>query len=187
VLFLEVPMAARRIPLGLLFDVRYGLRMLRKSPGFTAVAVVTLALGIGANTAIFSVVRAVLLPPLPFENPSRLVQIQLRDRKTGAPANWVAYRDVADWRAQNRSFESIGARSGALLNLTTASRPASRWASQPRWLARASCVRCCWFAAHGPGDAKRSLCRSAGGGRRGRLLPGAACGPHDPLAALREE
>src|ERR1039457_3302209 len=107
----------------MLNDVRYGLRMLRKSPGFTAVAVVTLALGIGANTAIFSVVRAVLLPPLPFANPGRLVEIQLRDRKTGEPANWVAYRDVADWRAQNRSFESIGAHRFALLNLTAAGQP----------------------------------------------------------------
>src|ERR1039457_7151006 len=107
----------------MLNDVRYGLRMLRKSPGFTAVAVVTLALGIGANTAIFSVVRAVLLPPLPFANPGRLVEIQLRDRKTGEPANWVAYRDVADWRPQNRSFESIGAHRFALLNLTAAGQP----------------------------------------------------------------
>ncbi|MGC9949098.1 MAG: ABC transporter permease [Bryobacteraceae bacterium] len=104
----------------MLHDLRYGLRMLRKSPGFTAVAMITLALGIGANTAIFSVVRAVLLPPLPFANPSRLVQIQLRDRKTGDPANWVAVRDVADWRARNHSFESIGAYGGALLNLTAA-------------------------------------------------------------------
>jgi len=83
----------------MLNDVRYGLRLLRKSPGFTAVAVVTPALGIGANTAIFSVVRAVLLAPLPFANPARLVQIGAQNRKTGEPANWVAYRDGADWRA----------------------------------------------------------------------------------------
>src|SRR5580698_718102 len=107
----------------MLHDLRYGLRMLRKSPGFTAVAVVTLALGIGANTAIFSVVRAVLLPALPFSNPGGLVQIQLRDRKTGETANWAAIRDVADWRAQNSSFESIGAYGGALLNLTAAGQP----------------------------------------------------------------
>ncbi len=104
-------------------DLRYGLRMLRASPGFTLVAVITLALGIGANSAIFSVVRAVLLPPMPFANPGRLTQIQLRDRKTGEPANWVAIRDVADWRAQNRGFESIGAYGGALLNLTAAGQP----------------------------------------------------------------
>jgi putative ABC transport system permease protein len=107
----------------LLQDLRYGLRMLRNSPGFTAVAVVTLALGIGANTAIFSVVRAVLLPPLPFANPGRLVQIQLRDRKTGELANWVTYRDLADWRAQNRGFESIAAQRFALLNFTANGRP----------------------------------------------------------------
>jgi putative ABC transport system permease protein len=107
----------------LLQDLRYGLRMLRNSPGFTAVAVVTLALGIGANTAIFSVVRAVLLPPLPFPNPDRLVQIQLRDRKTGELANWVTYRDLADWRAQNRGFESIAAQRFALLNFTANGRP----------------------------------------------------------------
>ncbi len=104
-------------------DLRYGLRMLAKTPGFTAVAVVTLALGIGANTAIFSVVRAVLLPPLPFANPGRLVQIQAWNGRTGEPSNWVAYRDVADWRAQSRSFQAIGAHGFALLNLTGADHP----------------------------------------------------------------
>ena len=108
---------------GLLQDLHYGFRMLRGSPGFAAVAIITLALGIGANTAVFSVVRAVLLPPLPFANPDQLVQIQLRDRKTGQPATWVAYRDVADWRAQNRGFESIAAHRFSLMNLISAGQP----------------------------------------------------------------
>jgi putative ABC transport system permease protein len=104
--------------------------MLRASPGFTLVAVITLALGIGANTAIFSVVRAVLLPPMPFADPGRLVEIQLRDRETGEPANWVAMRDVADWRAQTRGFESIGAYGGALLNLTAAGQPSALYGAR---------------------------------------------------------
>jgi hypothetical protein len=104
-------------------DLRYGSRMLAKSPGFTAVAVITLALGIGANTAIFSVVRAVLLPPLPFTNPGRLAQIDNQNRKTGEQSNWVAYRDVADWRARSGSFESIGAHGFALLNLSAGGQP----------------------------------------------------------------
>jgi predicted permease len=97
--------------------------MLAKSPGFTAVAVITLALGIGANTAIFSVVRAVLLPALPFTNPGRLAQIHNQNRKTGEQSNWVAYRDVADWRARSGSFESIGAHGFALLNLSAGGQP----------------------------------------------------------------
>ena len=84
-------------------DLRYGLRMMRRSPGFAAVAVLTLALGIGANTAIFSVVNAVLLRPLPYRDPARLVTVLHDGWKPVAPANFL------DWREQSSSFESIAA------------------------------------------------------------------------------
>src|SRR5467141_4234869 len=94
----------------LLNDFRFGARMLRKAPGFTIVAVVVLALGIGANTAIFSVVNAVLLRPLPFKDPERLVLVWNRGAEAaGGDRTPLAVADLLDWRAQNRSFESIGA------------------------------------------------------------------------------
>src|SRR5450755_4504077 len=79
-----------------------------RQPGFTAVAVLTLALGIGANTAIFSVVKAVMLRPLPFSEPDRLVHIQIAARSNGARRDWSAYHDIADWRERSHSFESVG-------------------------------------------------------------------------------
>jgi len=87
----------------LIQDIRYGCHMLAKSPGFTAVAVITLAVGIGANTAIFSVINAVLLRPLPYKNPDQLTVILHDGRNPVAPAN------LFDWQKQNHSFESMGA------------------------------------------------------------------------------
>src|SRR5262245_47756479 len=84
-------------------DSRFGWRMLRKHPGFTAVVVITLALGIGANTAIFSVVNAVLLRPLPYPESERLVS--LAERSPQMERNFIAYPNLLDWRAQNHVFE----------------------------------------------------------------------------------
>src|SRR5215470_9171595 len=95
----------------LLQDCRYALRMLLKAPGFTVVAVLTLALGIGANTAIFSVVRGVFLQRLPFPNAERLVQIQ--EAVGPEHRNPVSYPNFLDWKGQNGSFEQIAAYSDA--------------------------------------------------------------------------
>src|SRR5262245_36511185 len=88
-------------------DLRFGVRMLRTHPGFTAVAALTLALGIGANTAIFSVVNAVLLRPLPFADPDRLVSIA--ETHPELPRAEVAAPDFEDWRKQSQSFEDMAA------------------------------------------------------------------------------
>ena len=88
-------------------DVRYALRSLRHNPGFTSIAVLALALGIGANTAIFSVVNGVLLQPLPYHDPARLVQVS--ERSPDFSSMSVAYPNFKDWRDQNRSFSSMAA------------------------------------------------------------------------------
>ncbi|MBZ5514175.1 MAG: ABC transporter permease [Acidobacteriia bacterium] len=105
----------------LIQDVRYGLRMLAKNPGFTAVAVLTLALGIGANTAIFSVVNGVLLRPLPYPEPDRLVRIYERSAQFNVMS--VAYPNFLDWERTNRSFAGLAAYRGESFNFTGTGQP----------------------------------------------------------------
>ena len=88
-------------------DLKFALRQLLKNPGFTLVAVFALALGIGANTAIFSVVNAVLLRPLPFKEPDRLVTVWERDPKQGYEQNFASTGTFLDWQRQNQSFEDM--------------------------------------------------------------------------------
>src|SRR2546428_1846816 len=88
-------------------DLRYGARMLVKSPGFTLVAALTLALGIGANTAIFSVIEAVLLRPLPYQNSERLCMLWKSVPARNIEWDWTSYPTIRDWREQSRSFEDM--------------------------------------------------------------------------------
>src|SRR5215218_5052653 len=105
-------------------DIRFGVRNLLRRPGFAAVALITLALGIGANTAIFSVVNAVLLRPLPFKDPQQVVMVWNRGvEAAGGDRTPLAYADLLDWRAQSRSFESIGAYQLAQFNYSGAGVP----------------------------------------------------------------
>src|SRR5271166_164437 len=89
----------------LIDDIRFGLRMLRKSPAFTLVAVLTLALGIGANTALFSVVDGVLLNPLPFPHPEQLVT--LHENKPNFENGSISYPNFLDWQKQNHTFSAM--------------------------------------------------------------------------------
>ena len=93
----------------LLQDIRFGLRTLSKSPGFTTVALLTLTLGIGVNTAIFSVVNAVLLRALPFREPDRLVMVWEDAAKTGFPRDTPAPANYNDWKAEKQIFDDTAA------------------------------------------------------------------------------
>ncbi len=104
-------------------DIRFGVRSLLKRPGFTAIAIITLALGIGANTAIFSVVNALLLRPLPFKEPARLAQVWEANIKRGQNTMDVSYPNFADWRDQNQVFEQIAAYTDRTFNLTGTAEP----------------------------------------------------------------
>ena len=107
----------------LLHDLRYAARLQRKNPGFTIVAVIALALGIGANTAIFSVVNTVLLRPLPYKDPERLVMVWEDATKHGYPRDTPAAANFVDWRDQNQVFEGMAAIADTSFNLTGSGDP----------------------------------------------------------------
>ncbi len=108
----------------MLQDLRYGLRTLLKHRSFTFIAVFTLALGIGPNTAMLSVVNAVLLRPLPYNDPARLVTIWEESPDRGLSQIPVSYANLRDWVDQNQTFEQISAYQFANRNLTGAGEPA---------------------------------------------------------------
>jgi putative ABC transport system permease protein len=102
-------------------DIRYGLRTLGENPGFAAIAILTLALGIGANTALFSVVNGVLLNPLPFPNPDQLYE--LYSKTPVDEHSSISYLNFLDWRKDNHSFSTLGAFRASDMNLTGAGEP----------------------------------------------------------------
>ena len=104
-------------------DLKYAVRMLMKRPGFTLVAVLALALGIGANTAIFSVVNSVLLSPLPYSNPDQLVWIWESNRSSDVLEEPASVPNFLDWKAQNRSFQDMTAFANTYATLTGAGEP----------------------------------------------------------------
>ena len=105
-------------------DMKYGMRLMRRTPGFAAAAILTVALGIGATTAMFSVVYGIVLQPLPYREPDRLVNLWNTAIKRGLPRAFVGMANVYDWKARNHVFEDIAAlRAVANFNLTGQSDP----------------------------------------------------------------
>src|SRR3954467_5120970 len=107
----------------LLQDIRYAIRLCLRTPGFTAVAVIALALGIGANTAIFTLVNAVLLEPLPFRDPSRLVVMWETNARRGGRPNTIAPANFLRWRERATAFDRMGPFSDYRINLTGSGEP----------------------------------------------------------------
>src|SRR3954465_6228606 len=104
-------------------DLRHGLRVLMKTRGFTAGAVVPLAIGIGANSAIFSVTNALLLKPLPYENADRIAILWQRSPGLNVPQDWFSTGQYLDIKADNTTFGRVAAAIGASFNLTGDGRP----------------------------------------------------------------
>src|SRR2546425_1025493 len=107
--FIPSPLAPRPSPIVSMNDLRYAARQLVKQPGFAAVAVLTLALGIGANAAIFSLINAVLFKPLPYREPDRLVMVWEDASFIGFPRDTPAPANYADWKAHHPGFEDMAA------------------------------------------------------------------------------
>jgi predicted permease len=106
-------------------DLHYAMRMLRRSPGFTTVAVLTLALGIGANTAVFSVVNTVLIRPLPYPESDRLVEMWSTNPNANRWGRWTAYPRFVDWRRESKAFEEMAAVRTWVVNLGGGDHPES--------------------------------------------------------------
>src|SRR5918999_2808393 len=104
-------------------DVRHALRMLARSPGFSFVAVLTFALGIGVNTAVFSVFNGVLLRPLPYSDPDRIAMIWMDNRRQNIREDITSYPNYRDWRDQSTSFQHMAAYTPSSFNLTGADEP----------------------------------------------------------------
>ena len=107
----------------MLSGLRYGFRQLRLNPGFAALAIVTLALGIGANTALFSVVRIALLKPLPYKNPERLARVWMDNRRLNMREDWASYLNYQDYKRLGTSFESMAALTEPDVNVTSDGEP----------------------------------------------------------------
>src|ERR1041384_7151186 len=102
----------------LVAGLRYGLRQLRLNPGFAVTSIVTLALGIGANVALFSVIRNVLLKPLPYREPQRLVRVWMDNRRLQMREDWASYLNYVDYKRLGTSFESMAAFTEPTMNIT---------------------------------------------------------------------
>src|SRR5689334_7403070 len=101
----------------LIQDLRYAVRMLIKKPSFTVVVIAALALGIGANTAIFSIVNSILLKPLPYPDPGRLVMVWMDNKRMNVDQDIHSYPNYVDYRDQNEVFESLAAYYGVSVSL----------------------------------------------------------------------
>ena len=121
----------------LIQDVEFGLRMLKKNPGFTVLSVFTLGLGIGANTAIFSVVNAALLRSLPYKNPDRLVYVWSAEKARGISQSTVSIPDLHDWREQNQVFDGMAGWWDGSYNLSGSDEPqqVDGWTVSPNFFA----------------------------------------------------